>query len=199
MTQFFESGGQSIEASMSASVLPMSIQGWFPLGLTDLNLLSVQHALKSLLQHNSKASVLWCSTFFIEVKWSEVKVTQSCPTLCDPKQPTEFSRPECWNGEPFPPLGDHPNPGIKLRSICRQILYLLSHKSFKNLKIPSQQMTTRTKISVPPGSSMLWDPHVMRTPETSEDLNSALISLIQVPVSRRDLANSQCHSLDLLF
>ena len=30
----FTSGGQSIEASASASVLPMSIQGWFPLGLT---------------------------------------------------------------------------------------------------------------------------------------------------------------------
>ena len=34
MSQFFASGGQSIEASASASVLPMSIQGWFLLGLT---------------------------------------------------------------------------------------------------------------------------------------------------------------------
>ena len=32
--QFFASGGQSIGASASASVLPMNIQGWFPLGLT---------------------------------------------------------------------------------------------------------------------------------------------------------------------
>ena len=31
---FFTSGGQSIGSSTSASVLPMSIQGWFPLGLT---------------------------------------------------------------------------------------------------------------------------------------------------------------------
>ena len=30
------SGGQSIGASSSASVLPMNIQGWFPLGLTGL-------------------------------------------------------------------------------------------------------------------------------------------------------------------
>ena len=29
-------GGQSIATSASASVLPMNIQGWFPLGLTDL-------------------------------------------------------------------------------------------------------------------------------------------------------------------
>ena len=32
-TQFFASGGQSIGASVSASVLPMNIQDWFPLGL----------------------------------------------------------------------------------------------------------------------------------------------------------------------
>ena len=36
MSQFFTSGGQSIGASTSASVLPMNIQDWFPLGLTDL-------------------------------------------------------------------------------------------------------------------------------------------------------------------
>ena len=36
MSQFFTSGGQSIGASVSASVLPINIQGWFPLGLTGL-------------------------------------------------------------------------------------------------------------------------------------------------------------------
>ena len=34
MSQLFASGGQSIGVSGSASVLPMSIQGWFPLGWT---------------------------------------------------------------------------------------------------------------------------------------------------------------------
>jgi len=34
MSQFFTSDGQSIGASASASVLPMNIQDWFPLGLT---------------------------------------------------------------------------------------------------------------------------------------------------------------------
>ena len=33
MSWLFTSGGQSIGASASASVLPMNIQGWFPLGL----------------------------------------------------------------------------------------------------------------------------------------------------------------------
>ena len=34
-SQFFASGGQSIGTSASASVLPMNIQDWFPLELTD--------------------------------------------------------------------------------------------------------------------------------------------------------------------
>ena len=36
MSQLFTSGGQSIGASASASVLPMSIQDWCPLGWTSL-------------------------------------------------------------------------------------------------------------------------------------------------------------------
>ena len=36
MSQFITSDGQSIGASTSASVLPMNIQGWFPLVLTGL-------------------------------------------------------------------------------------------------------------------------------------------------------------------
>ena len=63
MSQLFASGGQSI--GDSASVLPMNIQGWFPLGLTALISLAVQGTLKSLLQHNLKVAVLWCSAFTV--------------------------------------------------------------------------------------------------------------------------------------
>ena len=35
-SQLFTSGGQSIGASTSASILPVNIQGWFPLQLTGL-------------------------------------------------------------------------------------------------------------------------------------------------------------------
>ena len=35
-SQLFSSGGQSIGASVSAPVLPVNIQDWFPLGLTGL-------------------------------------------------------------------------------------------------------------------------------------------------------------------
>ena len=50
VSQFFASGGQSIGVSASASVLPMNIQDWFPLGWTRWILLAVQGTLKSLLQ-----------------------------------------------------------------------------------------------------------------------------------------------------
>ena len=64
MSQFFASVGQSI--GVSASVLQINIQGWFPLGLTRWISLLVQETLKSLLQHHSsKASILWCSAFFM--------------------------------------------------------------------------------------------------------------------------------------
>ena len=53
-----ESGGQSIAASASVLLLPMSIKSWFPLGLTGLIPLQSK-GLKSLLQHHSsKASIL---------------------------------------------------------------------------------------------------------------------------------------------
>ena len=41
MSQFFASGGQSILASASVSILLMNIQDWFPLGLTGLILQSM--------------------------------------------------------------------------------------------------------------------------------------------------------------
>ena len=36
VSRLFASGGQSISSSASSSILPVSIQGWFPLGLTGL-------------------------------------------------------------------------------------------------------------------------------------------------------------------
>ena len=44
--QVFISGGQSVGASTSASVLPINIQGWFPLGLTGSIFLAGQGAPK---------------------------------------------------------------------------------------------------------------------------------------------------------
>ena len=37
-------------------------------------------------------------------------------------QSMEFSRPEYWNGQPFPSPGDLPNPGFKRRSPADSLL-----------------------------------------------------------------------------
>ena len=64
VSQLFESSGQIIGASALASVLPMNIQGWYPLGLTGL--ISLQYkSLKSLLHHGLKAWILRCSALFM--------------------------------------------------------------------------------------------------------------------------------------
>ena len=64
--------GQSIGAS--ASALPMSI-GLISFRIDWFDLLAVQRTLKSLLQHHSlKASILWCSAFFM-VQLSHLYIT----------------------------------------------------------------------------------------------------------------------------
>ena len=64
MSQLFASGGQSI--GVSASVLPMSIQEWFPLRWTSWISLQSKGLSSVVLQHySSKASNLWCSALFI--------------------------------------------------------------------------------------------------------------------------------------
>ena len=66
MSQFFASGGQSFGVSSSASILPMNIQDWFPLGWTGL--ISLQSQGLSRVFSNTtveKASVLQCSAFFM--------------------------------------------------------------------------------------------------------------------------------------
>ena len=67
MSQLSASGDQSIGVSASTSVPPMNTQDWSPLGWMDwLDLLVDQGTRKSLLQHHSsKASIFWCSAFFI--------------------------------------------------------------------------------------------------------------------------------------
>ena len=97
----FASGGQSIGASASTSVLPMNIQSWFPLGLTSLiSLLSKE------LSRVFSSTTVWKHQFFGAlpslwfnflqsnfllylslVSWIYVpymlhaKLLQSCPTL----------------------------------------------------------------------------------------------------------------------
>ena len=66
MSQFFPLGGKNIGVSPSASVLPMNIQGWFPLGWTGwIPLQSKGLSTVFYKHHTSKASILQCWAFFI--------------------------------------------------------------------------------------------------------------------------------------
>ena len=62
-----------------------------------------------------------------------MKVTESCPTLCDPKDCNHqallsmgLPRQEYWSGLLFPYPGDLPDPGIELRSPALQANALTS-------------------------------------------------------------------------
>ena len=113
MSQIFTSGSQSTGPSASTSVLPMNIQGWFPLGLTGLiSLLSkgfstvfsnttawkhhfFHHSAFSIVQFSHSYVNYWqnrslgytdhCCQSDVSAKSVQFsRVTQSCPTLCHP-------------------------------------------------------------------------------------------------------------------
>ena len=121
VSQLFTSGGQSIGLSASTLVLPMNIQGWFPLGLTGLiSLLSkglarvFSRAAVQKLQFFSAQPSLW-SNFNIQTRLLEKPYIwlygllsarrcfcflihclklQSLATWCE--QLTHWKRPWCW-------------------------------------------------------------------------------------------------------
>ena len=80
----FTSGDQSIGAS--TSVLPVNIQGWFPLGLTGLISLLCK-GLSGVFSSTtiSKASILWHSAFFMVQLWHLYRTTgKTVPSFnCD--------------------------------------------------------------------------------------------------------------------
>ena len=88
VSQLFASGCQSIGVSTSASVLPMNIQDWSPLGWTGWISLQSKGLFKSLLQHpSSKASIFRHSAFFM--------VQLSHPYMTTGKT-SSFFFPDCY-------------------------------------------------------------------------------------------------------
>ena len=95
MNRLFTSGGLSIGASVSASIFPVNIQGWRPLGLIGLNSLQSKGLSKvfsntTIWKHPffSSQPSLWSNSHsmkllsHLSVQFSSV--TQLCPTLCNP-------------------------------------------------------------------------------------------------------------------
>ena len=150
---FFTSGGQSSRAS--ASVLPINIQCWFPLGLIDLiSLLS--KGLSRVFQHHKNSNVkVTGGRPVLQHEGSQegnhtrllqqgcvVLVTQSCLTLCDPMDCSPPGNSPCKDTRirsHFPSLGDIPKPGIEPRSPTLQADSLLSEPPRKPSKGNSSQ------------------------------------------------------------
>ena len=66
MSWLFVSDDQNTGASASASVLPTKYSGLISLKINWFDLVAVQGTFRSLLQHHSlRASILWCSSFFM--------------------------------------------------------------------------------------------------------------------------------------
>ena len=82
MSQFFASGGQSIRAS--ASVLPMNIQGWFPLGLTGLISLKLK-GLSRVFSNSivQKHQFFGPSAFFMVIYWTEGLMFLNCGVVLE--------------------------------------------------------------------------------------------------------------------
>ena len=93
MSRLFASGGQSIEALASATILPKKIQCWFPSGLIGLISFLSKVKVKSL-SHVRLFATLWT-------------VVYGAPPSMG------FSRQEYWSVLPFPFPGDLPHPGIE--------------------------------------------------------------------------------------
>jgi len=73
------------------------------------------------------------------------KLLQSCLTLCDPMdyKVLGFSRPQYWSREPFPSLGDLPNPEIGPRSPALQADSLPIELSGKPLCPPPREVCSK--------------------------------------------------------
>ena len=97
MSQLFTSGGQSIGASASTSVLPMNTQDWAPLGWTGWISLQSKGLSTVFSKPQLKSIILWHTAFFIvqlshpymttgktRALTAAAKSLQSCLTLCNP-------------------------------------------------------------------------------------------------------------------
>ena len=104
------------ETSVSSLVRESVSLGWI-LGMSIL-----KNSPGDLARHRKLCPKI-CETFH-SMNSEKMKVTQSCPALCDPMgciQSMEFSMPEYWSGYPIPSPGDLPNPRIKPRSPALQV------------------------------------------------------------------------------
>ena len=102
MNRLFSSGGQNIGALASASVLPMNIQGCFPLELTGL----ISLLCKGLSHITVFSSATVQKDLFFYHQFSSVHFSCSVMSSSLHSSEPQHARPPC----PSPTPGVHPNP-----------------------------------------------------------------------------------------
>ena len=122
------------------------------------------------------------------LKWSEVLVTQRCPTLFNPM---DWGSPgssvhgilqrRYWSGLPFPSLGDLPNPGIEPRSPALQADSWLCEPPAKlSVEIYWQalffllnsRLSLSEKAMAPHSSTLAWQIPWMEEPGGQQSMGS---------------------------
>ena len=109
----------SFSISTGSIHLPVNIHDWFSLGWTGWISLQSKR-LSSLLQHHSsKASILWCSAFFIVIHLSGVSLPNTAFLKADPTTAADFHWPPkgFWETKVFNP-GTLPVGEKKLGFLC---------------------------------------------------------------------------------
>ena len=155
MNQFFTSGGQIIGASASASVLPMNIQDWFPLGLTGLT--SLQS--KGLSRVFSNTSVQKHQFFGTQLSLLSKPVSLTSPALAG----RFFTTSVIWEA----PVNAKTS-GVK--SEILQCLHLFSHLSKLKSNFPINLESTISinwsKLAPPSVCILTWTSGWMQGPCT---------------------------------
>ena len=95
VSQFFTSGGQSIGVSASASVLPMDIQDWFPLGWTCWISLQSKGLSRVLSNTTVQKHQFFNSNFLSSVQFSHSVVSDSLQ-----HHESQHARPPCSSPTP---------------------------------------------------------------------------------------------------
>ena len=135
MSGLFTSGGQSIEASASASVLPMNIQGRFPLGLASLICLM------------SKGLSRVFSSTTIQKHLSFIKPSPSLTSIHDYWESHSFDYMDfCWQND-VSPMAAHPQWLTWQQSLVPWPQLRTTQKGYPNLRTP-QMRPHRDRFSV---------------------------------------------------